>query len=216
MTNNEQKSVSQIHSYWRLPPDENNAPDKYVEASPLRSEALTQLFERYIPKEGRVLEVGCNAGRNLDHLYRAGYHNLAGIDISEAAIQKMAEAYPHTRAVTKIRIGPVEKVISNFARRSYDAVFTMAVLVHIHPDSEWVFAEIAKRTKKYLIIVEDEHNISSRHFRRDYRPIFENLEFSQIEEIRPFPGLPKKSYVGRVFELKPRTHWQLFKERFFD
>ena len=49
---------------------------------------------------------------------------------------------------------PLEDVIAEVGDDAYDAVFTMAVLMHILPESEWVFAEMVRITKKHLIVIE--------------------------------------------------------------
>lgn len=190
---------SRIHEYWRSPDDGSNQPEKYAAVAATRSETLVDIFERYVPKSDRILEVGCNVGRNLNHLYMAGYKNLAGIEISDAAVQKMKELYPVVSAASEIRLGSVEDVIGEFGDGDFATIFTMAVLVHIHPESEWVLGEIAKKTNCRLIIVEDERCVSWRHFRRQYRDIFEHLGLQQVEEIHPYPGL-NCSYIARIFE----------------
>lgn len=52
-------------------------------------------FEKYVPREALVLDVGCGYGRTLDELYRAGWRGLIGIDFSEAMIERGRAAYPH-------------------------------------------------------------------------------------------------------------------------
>jgi SAM-dependent methyltransferase len=195
----DKKSLEQIHEHWRVPPDENNAVYRYAEVSPARSEALVQVLERYVPKQGRILEVGCNAGRNLYYLAQAGFKKLAAIEISEAAIEQMAQSFPIVRATTDIRIGPVEEIIPTFTAREFEAMFTMAVLVHIHPESDWVMEDIAPRAKRYLVIIQDEKIVSTRHFNPNYKKVFEPYGFRQVEEIWPIPGLPK-GYRCRVFK----------------
>jgi hypothetical protein len=95
----------------------------------------------------------------------------------------------------------VEEVIKEFEDRRYEAIFTMAVLEHIHSDSKWVFKEIVRVSKKYLITIEDERRVSWRHFPRHYRKIFEKVGMKQIEEIqcnKEDHGL-RNSFYARVF-----------------
>jgi|GEM_PF-2464290 hypothetical protein len=85
---------------------------------------------------------------------------------------------------------------------NFDLVYTMAVLEHIHDESEFIFSHITRITRKILITIEDEGGISWRHFPRNYKKIFENLGMKQIEEINfkktRVPGI-KKEFFGRVF-----------------
>ena len=107
---------------------------------------------------------------------------MEGIEISEAAVQLLRQSFPEMARSTKIHNAPVEEIIKAFEDDEFDIVFTMAVLEHIHRDSEWIFAEMIRITKNYLITIEDEKGISWRHFPRSYRKVFEPLGMIQIEE----------------------------------
>ena len=182
----------EIHRYWRAPDDGSNQPRDYLDpkGGQARSEFLLSLVD--LPKDASILEVGCNVGRNLNHLYEAGYTNLTGIELSERAVEILRRQFPQ---LADIRVGAAEDILPTFDQ--FDLVFTMAVLVHIHPASEQaVFGELA-RIARQLIVIEDERSDSWRHFRRQYRPIFEGLGMRQVHEAKPV-GLPG-SYVARVF-----------------
>ena len=84
-------------------------------------------------------------------------------------------------SVANIHVGRIEDNIQSIENK--DCIFTMAVLVHIHPSSEWMFSEIAKRAKT-LIVIEAEKDATWRHFARDYKKIFEGLGMRQLEEIQ--------------------------------
>lgn len=84
---------------------------------------------------------------------------------------------------TKIYNVPIEEIIKELRDGEFDIVFTMAVLEHIHTDSEWIFSEMVRITKDFLITIEDERGISWRHFPRNYKNVFESLRMKQIEEI---------------------------------
>jgi len=162
---------------------------------------LVDLFRRHVSPESTVLEIGCNAGRNLDYLDRtAGYHRLTAIEISEDAVRVLRASYPNLAGVP-IHVAPVEDCIRGFPDRAFDAVFTMAVLVHLHEESAWVFGEIARVTGRTLVTIEDEHHWSWRHFARKYHRIFTPLGFRQVEARRctAIVGLDWM-YVARVFQ----------------
>jgi hypothetical protein len=76
----------------------------------------------------------------------------------------------------------------------------MAVLEHLHPDSEWVFAEMVRVCQRLLITIEDEGGRSSHHTPRNYRTVFEGLGLEQIAEIDPrgLGDLPRE-FRARVF-----------------
>lgn len=46
------------------------------------SKKLLELIGRYVKADGRILDVGCGYGRNLEQLQRGGFLNATGIDIN--------------------------------------------------------------------------------------------------------------------------------------
>ncbi len=130
-----------------------------------------------------ILEIGCNTGRNPIHLSQAGYRELAAVEISEAAIRLFRDSYPEVARHSDIHNAPVESVIERFPDNAFDLVFTMAVLEHIHTESEGIFPEVARITEDLLITIEDESGVSERHFPRNYREVFEPLGLRQIERL---------------------------------
>jgi 2-polyprenyl-3-methyl-5-hydroxy-6-metoxy-1,4-benzoquinol methylase len=184
-----------LQEYWKHP-DAVNDPTGYFQAGE-RSQFLVSLVKQYAKPDASIIELGCNVGRNLHYLWQAGYKNLSGVEINEDAIRLMKERFPDMQAT--IYQGSLEERIKEL--KEYDLVFTMAVLEHIHRDSEWVFSEMARVTKKCLITIEDEKNVSERHFPRNYKNIFEALGLSQTYEkhLSKNKGLNAK-FFARVFE----------------
>ena len=88
-------------------------------------------FEKYVPREALVLDVGCGYGRTLDELYRAGWRGLIGIDFSEAMIERGRAAYPHLDLRVK---RSAEKI--DLPDASADAVILFAVLTCISSNAE--------------------------------------------------------------------------------
>lgn len=175
-------SKDAVHAYWANPSDEVNAPDRYLEGK-VKSDFLLSIMERFVDKDADILEIGCNVGRNLNRLYEAGYHNLVGIEINRHATELMKQAYPEMAANAIIHNGSVEDVIPTLDDEAFDAVFTVAVLEHIHWKSEWVFEEIVRATNDTLITIEDERGRTPRHFPRNYAPLFEGIGMGQILSI---------------------------------
>lgn len=187
-----------VHEYWRSPPDEGNRAERYAAAESPRSDFLVDIVRRHAAPEWSIFEIGCNAGRNLDYLYRAGFHNLAAVEISQRAIDVYREAFPAAAASTTIHVAPIEDVVQRFHDGTFDLVFSMAVLEHLHDDSAGVFPHIARITKRTLVTIEDERDYSERHFPRDYQRIFEPLGLRQVEAIEAVPDMTD-AFVSRVF-----------------
>ncbi len=193
-------SRAELHNYW-LHPDADNEPEGYLQPEE-RSEFLFEIVRAYAEPDASVLEIGCNVGRNLAFLQDNGYSRLAGIEINPSALEILARRFPELKAAARIENAAVEIALPRLADSEYDLIFTMAVLEHLHPDSEWVFGEIA-RVGRTLLTIEDESSIHWRAFPRDYRRIFERLGMTQVEE-RSCAGVPGlgEPFVARVF--RPR------------
>lgn len=189
-----QKSLSGVLDYWRDPPDANNLPVRYAHVDMARTDFLVAKIARHFSTSASIMEIGCNAGRNLAGLYRAGFKNLSAIEISEKAVSQMRRSFPELSEVT-IDIAPAEEAIKRAGQ--FDLIFTLAVLEHIHYDSDWVMDEMALRAG-HILVIEDENQISTRHFPRNYRREFEKRGFRQIEEQAAPPGL-SKSFTYRLF-----------------
>lgn len=175
------KQLNEIHQYWQNPDEENKAELYLSEEDKLTSRYLVNLLKsRGISKESRILEIGCNVGRNLNFLYKEGYKNIEGIEISSRAVELMREHYPEMAAEIKIFNHPIEEVIKDFGDGNYDLVFTVAVLEHIHYESEWVFNEIVRITSTNIITIEDELGVGDRHFTRNYNKVFIPMGLKQV------------------------------------
>jgi len=192
----------EIWDYWYNPPEENR-PECYVSGirSDKRSQFLLDLFRKHhVAYSHTVLELGCNVGRNLATLSQAGYQRLYGIEINPDAIELMVDKYPELAA--KIRIGAIEEQLPT--HRTVHVIFSVAVLMHLHPDSEWVFAKMYERTRKLIITIEDEKSRNgSLHVSRNYREIFESHGMHCIDTVYHVPGA-NSHYVARVFLKKLR------------
>lgn len=200
------RSVSrdEIHRYWQSPWDGDNAPDSYIPGEE-RSWFLVDLVGRHASTEDRLLELGCNIGRNLHYLSVAGYRDLSAIEISGAAVERMRDVYPSTAASANIYLGPLEEVLPTLSPSSFDLVFTMAVLEHVHTDSEpVVFPNVTRATRHTLVTIEDERSVSWRHFPRRYDEVFVPLGMREVETIScdTVPGLGP-DIVARVFRKEP-------------
>jgi len=84
-----------------------------------QSEAL--IFEKYVPKSSRILDVGCGAGRTTLALFRRGYENIIGLDLSEEMVFA-------ARSIAKNAQIPVEFLVGDacalpFVENSFDTVF---------------------------------------------------------------------------------------------
>ena len=68
---------------------------------------------------------------------------------------------------------------------------TMAVLMHLDRQAEWVLPHIARITPRVLLVEQEEGEENSTIFPRRYQPIFEECGFRLIHREQPevLPGM---------------------------
>lgn len=193
------KTREEVQAYWRHPSDGRNLPQEYAQGNE-RSGFLVNLMKGYATPQSAILEIGCNVGRNLHYLFVNDFKQLTGIEISEEAVRLGRATYPEMIEEVKVVNAPAEEALAAFGGNAFDIVFTMAVLQNIHPESQFVFSEMARITEDFLITIEDEHGVSWRRFPRNYKRVFEVLGFKQVYESKcdEVVGLGR-NFVARVF-----------------
>jgi SAM-dependent methyltransferase len=157
--------------------------------------SIEELFKDVLPCldfQSSVLEIGCNAGRSLNYLYKKGYKNLTGVEIGIKAIELMKVAFPETYAKCRILIGDAPEVLKGLASNSYDLVFTHSVLVNIHPKYNTLFEHMARISKKYILTLENEGSYLI--YPRDFKKIFETFHYKMIVS-KIFVNRPLNSYT---------------------
>lgn len=173
------------------------SPEYYAHHGPDdASETVRDLLDRFSDPDAAILEVGCGSGRHLSHLYDHGFGNLTGIEINESAFDVLAETYPPLAASGTFYLDAIEDVVGEFEDGQFDAVYSVETLQHLHPDAEWVFAELARITDDLLVTVENEGEDDQRRstgpdvnyvndafplYYRDWEGIFADLGFVEVE-----------------------------------
>jgi SAM-dependent methyltransferase len=127
------------------------------------------LDELALPARARILDTGCGSGRMLDEL--AGYGEVSGIDVSEAAA-----AAARARGHGDVQVGALERLPWEDA--AFDLVTAFDVIEHT-PDDRRTLAELRRVTRPgglALITVPayqrlfSAHDVVNQHYRRYARP----------------------------------------------
>ncbi|WP_049986253.1 class I SAM-dependent methyltransferase [Halobellus rufus] len=173
------------------------SPEYYAYHGPNEtSDRLCGILDRFLDRNAAVLELGCSSGRHLASLYDLGFENLSGIDINDSAFEVMESEYPELAAAGTFYRRPIEDVVVEFDDDEFDAVYSVETLQHIHPESEWVFEELARITSEVLVTVENEGDSGDAAvtdpgvnyvdgefplYYRDWNAVFTELGFAEIE-----------------------------------
>lgn len=172
------------------------SPEYYAyRGSDTRSEAVRRILAGHLGPDIAVLELGCNSGRHLAHLAESGFRDLAGIEVNEGALGVLEETYPRLAEVGDFHARSFERILPRLPDGGYDAVYSVETLQHIHPESSWVFAEVARITGGLLVTVENEGREGSSQnttvtyvdedlplYHRNWKKVFTRLGFIEIEQ----------------------------------
>lgn len=211
MSRPEHLARSAVQTYWatrgsQRANDENHplAYRKNLGWSLLLAEWLE---EARLPQAAPILELGCNIGRNLALLRRRGFTSLAAIEINGHALETMRRLHPETAQRARLIHAPLEQALPNLADGEFDLVYSMAVLEHVHTDSDFIFEHVVRVTRRFVLTVEDEVGNGPRHFRRNYERVFTALGMRQARSLA-FAEAPPET--AALLELEPPVVMRLF------
>ena len=131
----------------------NDYAQEYMKKNSSFNQKLGQkCWEKMLSKIGEInsiLECGCNIGRNINFLH----NNLPNSKIS--IIEISAPAYNYVKKKFDIDQSFNGAIMDSNFQRTFDLVFTMGVLIHIHPDD--LYANIKKMfdySGRYILVGE--------------------------------------------------------------
>lgn len=155
-----------------------------------------------LSRSHKILEIGCNCGRNLDRLFKAGYTNVFGVEISPEAVDYAWVV--HQRIANKIVCTDAQSYLAEQGPNSFHVIFTQSILMHVPPEEDYLFGQMARVARHLILVNEVERmtQILERHkYPRNYREVFEAFDgWQQI-----FKG-GYSSGTTRVFQKEPIIH----------
>jgi|GEM_PF-1069271 len=130
----------------------------------LEYDEVTGFIDRHVdslPRDARILDVGCGGGRHLVHLADKGFTNLVGLDLSIHGIRNLRRHRPNLDAL----VG--DATCLPYRDASFDLVVMVGIVYEI-PDSslhERVFAEIRRILRpggKFIFINNSPYHLGER------------------------------------------------------
>ena len=99
-----------------------------------------------LPREIKILEVGCNYGAQLRGFQRMGFKNLYGVELQPYAVEESKKAFSGLNIITGSGFD------LPFKDSFFDLVCTNGVLIHISPNDHYSFMkEIHRCSRQYIM-----------------------------------------------------------------
>ena len=148
-------STPEYTEYWRTKANNSpsNTPKQYT-VNNLSSLNVTRSIDKLnISKNSKIMELGCNVGRNLHFLHSDGYTNLYGIEINSNAIIEGRDYYPELYKTLITYNGRCKNLLQTL-REDYNVIYTMAVLLHMDDDERKIVYDYMEKHCKHVVAIE--------------------------------------------------------------
>jgi pseudaminic acid biosynthesis-associated methylase len=147
MTQHSTPEVKRLEGLWS-----GEFGDAYTERNRDAGRTREAFWRQLLGKHtvGRVLEIGCNLGANLEWISKVvAQREVYGVDINESALARLRGRLPGLNALWS----PARQL--PFRDAWFDLVFTAGVLIHQPDDSlPLVMAEAVRCSRRYVLAME--------------------------------------------------------------
>ena len=143
-----------------------------------------------------LLEIGCGYGKQLKNLSRSGLF-LTGCDFSRPQLMKAGSFFPEIAG----RLVEADGEAIPFGDKTFDAVFSSAVILHNKPDkAKKIIAEMIRVSRRYLIHNEDT-DITFSRYGYDFTKTYKKMNF-KIVAAQHIPTAPDPSITQFTIDRK--------------
>ncbi|MCE9640172.1 MAG: methyltransferase domain-containing protein [Betaproteobacteria bacterium] len=133
--------------YWESYPTKH-----FLEMEPASLALLAEVMELAPDRNSAILDMGCNVGRHLNHLYGHGYRNLRGVDFNRVAVSDMQTQHPEMFAASKVTASSFQDFL-DAGPEPVDIVYTRgATFENVHPSYPLV-KRVCAIAKRYVVMV---------------------------------------------------------------
>ncbi len=153
-------------------------------SGPLRT---SQVFARYVPTEGRVLDAGAGTGLVGQILSGMGYGNLVAMDLSQGMLEESRKKGVYRELHQMVMGEPLD-----FATGAFDAVISVGVLTLGHAPASSL-DELVRVTKSggYIVFSLRPDVWEASGFKEKQESLLADGKWQLAEVTEPFQPLPK-------------------------
>jgi pseudaminic acid biosynthesis-associated methylase len=158
----------------------------YIDTWGITKTEINDKVLKDIPRDIKILEVGCNYGAQLRGFQRMGFENLYGVELQPYAVEKSKSRFSGLNIITGSGFD------LPFKDGFFDLVCTNGVLIHIAPHDHLNFMkEIHRCSKKYIMGWEYYNNETKELNYRDNQGFMWKANYASIYQ-KNFPDLQLK------------------------
>lgn len=118
----------------------------YVDKYGMTKLALNEKLMDSLPRDSKILEVGCNTGQQLEGLQKMGFTQLYGIELQWYAVKRAQSM------LDGVNILQGSGFDLPFRDNYFDLVCTNGVLIHISPnDLPRIISEMYRCSRRYIM-----------------------------------------------------------------
>ena len=127
-------------------------------------ESEEYVFKKYLNHSDNILDLGCGTGRTTFPLFKMGYENIMGVDLTPDMIEKALELNDFFQTSIVFKIGDAKKL--GFSSAQFDAViFSFNGLMSIPQESNRTAAlveikRVLKNNGLFIFTTHDRNNDS--------------------------------------------------------
>jgi len=185
--------------FWReVDTGEVMGPQDYVEVMPHSKILVDELLKRCDDIDRSFLDLGCNRGRFLRILLRAGIKNIEGVDVCKSAIESIQRDNSVAGLQDNVWFKTIQEFLLNKSSQSVDITYTHGATVELIPSSFPLVREICRVTKDSVIFYISE---SDYLYPRFWEYEFNRFDFKLTKLVRPSRG-SSSNFSLLIFERK--------------
>ena len=153
------------------------------------------VFEEYVEKDAKVLDIGCGAGRETIPLFELGWRNIIGADLSQGMIERARLLARKKGLENQFEVQDVTKL--SYGEDSFDCVFLSANIIMCVPSfalREKAVEEVRRVLKNggiAIFIIWDKDALEEQEFG----------DFAKVEDVKEY-DLEKGDIVSAHYDLK--------------
>ena len=94
--------------------------------------------ELKLPSDAKVLDAGCGGGYLMHELYKRGYKDAWGFDVSESGIKVAKENYRDISNRFEVHNAYHKGLPRSFPKKDYDIILSVEVIEHMYSPKEYL------------------------------------------------------------------------------